>query len=270
MTATEASPPRLALQLFTLRRLGLPFEALVATAGAAGYAGVELVGDPGLGPGEARRMLDAAGVTVCSNHVPLPALEEDPEAVASFNLALGNDVVVVPWLPPELRPRDRDGWQALGARLGLLGRELRPRGLRLLYHNHDFELLDVEGRTGLDWMLESAAPDDLGLEPDLGWLRRAGRDPERWLERHAQRCPRVHVKDVAAPADADTEGGWRDVGAGTLNWHRLLPACRRAGAEWLVVEHDEPSDPTGSARRSAAYLRYRLAARGEPAPTDLH
>ena len=247
--------PRLALQLYTLRSLHLPFDALIRAAAEAGYDGVELVGDHGMSPDGARRALDDAGVAVCSSHVPLANLEADPEGVARFNLALGNDVLVVPWLPPELRGTDRASWEALGARLGALGRRLGRLGVRLLYHNHDFELSPVDGRTGLAWMCDACEADEVGLEPDLGWLERAGSDPKAWLERLEGRCSRVHVKDVAPPSGADREGGWRDVGDGTLDWPDLLAACRRAGAQWYVVEHDEPTDPLRTARRSAAHLR---------------
>jgi len=257
-TMTPPPLPPIALQLYTLRRLGLPFETLVRRAAEAGYAGVETVGSHGLDAAAAGAAAAAAGVKVCSSHVPLHALEEDATGVCRFNRALGNDVVVVPWLPPELRGGSAAGWQALGRRLAGLGQRCRDEGVRLLYHNHDFELEPVDGRTGLAWMLDAAAPEDLGLEPDLGWVRRAGLDPVALLAPYAGRCPRVHVKDLAPADGREVDGGWMDVGDGVLDWPALLPACRRAGAEWFVVEHDEPSDPIRTARRSAEQLRALL------------
>ncbi len=255
---TPPSAPPLALQLYSLRRLELPFEALVRLAAESGYAAVETVGSHGLDADAAAAALAAAGVTVCSSHVPLHALEEDPAGVCRFNRALGNDVVVVPWLPPDLRGRTTESWQALGRRLGDLGRRCRDEGVRLLYHNHDFELERVEGRTGLAWLLDAADPEDLGLEPDLGWIQRAGVDPAEFLASYTGRCPRVHVKDLAPIERRGGEGGWADVGDGVINWQALLPACRQAGAVWYVVEHDEPSDPIRTARRSADHLRALL------------
>lgn len=257
-SATPSRIPRLALQLYSLRSLALPFETQLRRAAEAGYSGVETVGTHGLDAERAAAALAATGVSVCSSHVALDALENDLASVCRFQLAVGNTTVVVPWLPPELRGRDADSWQALGRRLGALGRRCRRHGVRLLYHNHDFELAAVDGRPGLGWLLEAAAPDELGLEPDLGWIRRAGLDPASLLAEHSGRCPRVHLKDVARPGEQAGEGGWADIGDGVLEWDSLLPACRDAGAEWYVVEHDAPRDPLASARRSARALAGRL------------
>ncbi len=257
MTTSHDTPeriPNLALQLYTLRQLGLPFEALVRQSADAGYSGVETVGDQVRAP-DAREALTTHGIEVCSSHVPLDALETDLAGVCDANLAVGNRVLVVPWLPVERRGRDAASWQALGERLGELGARCRERGLQLLYHHHDFELGMVGGRSGLAWLMEAADAQDLGLEPDLGWAQRAGLDPRALLASFAGRCRRVHLKDVAPAGAASSEEGWADVGEGVMPWNALLPACREAGAEWLVVEHDAPLDPLGSARRSADNLR---------------
>lgn len=113
--------------------------------------------------------------------------------------------------------RDGAAWSALGRELGALARGCRDLGVRLLYHNHDFELGRYQGRS-----------------------------------------PRVHVKDLARSGSPIHEDGWADVGDRVMDWSTLIPACRRAGAEWLVVEHDVPRDALASARRSAAYLEALL------------
>ncbi len=259
---TTPTPPRIGLQLYTLRSLGPDFETLLRHAADAGYRAVETFGPPPADPARAADALADSGVQVCSSHVALHDLEADPEAVVAANGALGNEVLVVPWLPPALRPDAREGWEALGRRLTELGRRCGGLGARLLYHNHDFELAPVDGATGLDWLLGAADAAALGWEPDLGWIARAGADPEALLDRYAGRVPRAHVKDLAAPPESlgedPPEDGWADVGHGVLDWSRLLPACRDAGVEVLVVEHDAPADPLRSARRSVERLRALL------------
>lgn len=257
-----APSPGIGLQLYTLRSLGGDFGTLLRHAADAGYRQVETFGPPPADPARAADALAASGVRVCSSHVALSDLEADPEGMCSTNRALGNEVLIVPWLPDELRGDTRAAWEGLGRRLAELGRRCAGHGARLLYHNHDFELAPVDGATGLEWLLGAADAAALGWEPDLGWIVRAGADPEALLARYVGRVPRAHVKDLAAPAESlgedAPEDGWADVGHGVLDWSRLLPACSDAGVEVLIVEHDAPADPLRSARRSAERLRALL------------
>jgi sugar phosphate isomerase/epimerase len=247
-------PLPIAVQLYTLRDLpgGLPERLRVASA--AGYRAVETVGTHGLSAQEMREQLDEYGLRAVSSHIALTALRDDLEAAVAFARGIGNDTLVVPWLPEDRRPRDRAGWRALGEELGALGARCADVGIRLLYHNHDFEMPDVDGAPGIVWLLDAAQEEHLGFEPDLAWIVRGGGEPAALLDRYAGRCPRIHVKDLAHPGTADDEGGWAAVGSGTLDWDRWLRAAKAAGAEWYVVEHDAPRDAAETIRESFTFL----------------
>lgn len=244
---------QLAVQLYTLRHYHGVTEQLAAVA-EAGYGGVETLATHGLAAGELKALLAAHGLAVCSSHVPLQALREDLDFYISFNQALGNFTLVIPYLDALERPRDARGWRHLGERLAELGRRCRAAGTRLLYHNHDFEMARYDGQTALDWLIEGAQG-ALEVELDLAWIVKGGEDPCDFLARYRGRCPRVHLKDLAPPGENRDEEGWADVGYGTLEWSRLLPAAREAGAEWLIVEHDAPRDPLRTISRSLATLK---------------
>lgn len=246
--------PVLAVQLYTLRSVPGAFEAKLSIVAEAGYEAVETVGDHGLEPEEMRAAADRRGLRIVSSHVPLGRLRDDPSGVAAFARTVGAETLVVPHLSSDERPIDAAGWRRLGASLGELGGWYARHGLRLAYHNHDFELASVEGRLAIDLLLDAAPPEHLAFEPDLAWIARAGHDPLELLARYQGRCPLVHVKDLAAPGTAPDEDGWAAVGHGVLAWDALLPAARAAGAEALVVEHDRPSEPQRSVRDSFAFL----------------
>lgn len=265
---TEA---KLAVQLYTLRNAGLTFDETLSAVADAGYDGVETVGSHARTAAELRAALARHGLEGCSTHVPLEALLNEFDATIDFYGEAGIETLVVPFLKAADRPHDATGWSVLGERLGGLAERLAERGFALLYHNHDFEFEGMDGDIALAHLFRDAAP--LGLELDLGWVVRAGADPHALLSRYSGRVLRVHVKDVAAGGDAEvafsgegdtatgrsSEGGWADVGHGTIRWPPLLDAARSAGAHWWVVEHDEPRDGVASVRRSGAYLRKRLA-----------
>jgi sugar phosphate isomerase/epimerase len=61
----------------------------------------------------------------------------------------------------------------------------------------------------------------------------------------------VHVKDAAATPPHRMA----DVGAGMIDWRRILASGTEAGVQHFFVEHDEAPDPFASVTASYAYLR---------------
>lgn len=248
----------LAVQLYSLRMLPDSFDDVLGQVAAAGYRGVETIGDHGLSIDEMQELLDKHMLQVVSTHVGLPVLEQDLDRVMAFNEAIGNQVITIPFLAEELRPKDEAGWAALGERLGKLGKRCADQGMRLLYHNHAFEMEQVNGKLMIEWMLDSTDAAYLQWEPDLAWIVRGEADPVALLQKYAGRCPRIHVKDLSPAGTNEEEKGFADVGYGTLDWSELLPASRAAGAEWYIVEHDLPKDPLRTIRRSYEFLKGKM------------
>jgi sugar phosphate isomerase/epimerase len=57
----------------------------------------------------------------------------------------------------------------------------------------------------------------------------------------------VHIKDLRTRG----EHSFCPVGEGAVDYERIVPAAARAGAEWLIVEQDEPQgSELDDARRS--------------------
>jgi sugar phosphate isomerase/epimerase len=164
---------------------------------------------------------------------------------------------VVPYLDAKDRPTDAAGWTALGQEMGRIAKQVRAKGMRLAYHNHDFELVDFNGRTGLELLFAAAGP-DLQTELDLAWVARAGLDPAVMLATFRGRLFAVHAKDNAPKGQAEDEGGFAAVGQGVLDWKAILPAAAKAGVQWYIVEHDQPRDPAKVIQTGADYLREHL------------
>jgi sugar phosphate isomerase/epimerase len=258
----QALPLPIAVQLYTLRTLPGNFDETLAQIAAAGFTAVETVGDHGCTADAMRALLENHGLRVISTHLQLDALRNHMPEIIAFNQAIRNDTLVVPYIPA-LRGETRASvFQETGQLLGELGRRCRAQGMRLLYHNHDWEMRAIEGRLALDWLFDSAGP-DLGFEPDLAWIASADVDPVALMQRYIGRCLRVHAKDLAPSGERPEDALWdgivmADVGSGTLDWPRLLAAARDAGAAWYIVEHDNPRDPIASIAQSLAYLRRQL------------
>jgi sugar phosphate isomerase/epimerase len=241
------------LQLWTVRDdCDRDLPGTLRSIGELGYDGVELFGLHGHDAEDVRGWLDDAGLAAAGRHAGLGELETRlPELVDEVR-TLGSDRIAVSWIDP---PESDDAAQAAVERIAEVARQAHALGIRLGFHNHWSELeARGDGDTILD-KLRSLPAELLWLELDLGWVWEAGADPVAELERTAGRCPTVHVKDFR-------ERGTRadvPVGDGEVGYERVLPVALRSGADWLVVEQDNPSEPAlAAAERSLGAVRRML------------
>lgn len=249
-----ADTSTLSVQLYSLRALG-DLDRILDAVATAGYRCVETIGGHLDDAAAVADKLAARGLTVSSTHAGLAQLRERPDAVAAACRTLGFTRVYMPSIPPERRDMPGEEWTALGRELGEMARRFEAEGLAFGYHNHDWELRPKAGeRTALDLLFAASEGTPLGWQVDVAWLARGGADPKALIARYADRVSSAHVKDLAPPGGNPDEGGWADVGSGVLDWPDLWRACRAAGAEPMVVEHDAPRDPAASVRRSRDYI----------------
>jgi sugar phosphate isomerase/epimerase len=235
----------IAAQLYTLRNQlqdGKQLAGVLGRLKEIGYAAVEVAG---LGPATSERFGEALrreGLPACASHVSLDDLSRDLAGVAAQCRSWGCQYVVVPSLPPEYH--SAEGFRRFANEAAEIAHALAGFDLRLAYHNHSFELERWDGKTGLEILFESASGRSLNAELDTYWLQVAGASPAAWLRRLSGRAPLVHLKDVAVVGGRVVPA---EIGEGNLDWLEILPACRDAGTEWLVVEQDETArDPLES------------------------
>jgi sugar phosphate isomerase/epimerase len=240
---------QIALQLYTVRDLAaVDLGGTLRSVADAGYRAVELAGLPETAPGEGARLLSAAGLRVAASHEGIERLRSDASAVAGRMAEVSCSRVIVPWMPEDDR-RSADDVRRFAAELGGYARTLDRHGIRLGYHNHDFEFAPLDGTTVWDILLAELPP-DVELELDVYWASVGGRDPVAEIRATAGRVRLLHMKDRAAgsePRDAPP-------GDGTLPFPSIVEAGREAGVEWYIVEQDEPRDPLSDIARGRTYL----------------
>ena len=245
-------PDGFGFQLYSAREFP-PLEARMRLLAELGYTHVEPYGGLLERPAELKAALAATGLEAPTTHVGLDRLRDDLDRTAEELKALGVETAIIPHLRPADRPTESEGWRQLGHELAALGHRLAGKGLDLAWHNHDFEMAALpDGSRPMDLLLEAAPR--LGWQADIAWIVRGGQDPVAWLGRHADRIVALHVKDIIGERGGP-EDGWADVGHGTLDWTRLLPAMRATAARWWVAEHDRPSDADRFARNSIATFK---------------
>jgi sugar phosphate isomerase/epimerase len=253
--AALAAKPRprvpIGLQLYTVRALmERDFEGTLAQVAAIGCREVEFAGYFGRSPTQVREVLRQHGLAAPSTHIALPASDDAWARALDDAVTIGHRWVVIPWLDPAIR-RTPDDWSRIAERLAALGGRARQAGLRLAYHNHDFELArGPDGRTHFERLLATTEPARVDFEMDVYWVSKAGADPLAYLRRFRGRFPLLHLKD----ATAAPERRMTDVGRGTIDFARILAAAQRDGLRHAFIEHDEAPDPLASAQASYRYL----------------
>ncbi len=251
------------------------FKATLQRIKDMGYDGVELAGLYGLSPKEIKAALDEVGIPAISAHVPYEQLSKDTEKTIDDYIAIGCQYIAIPYLVDELRPGTPNFPQVL-KEIERIGKVCRSKGVTLLYHNHDFEFVRMEDNSyGLDAMYASISPDYLQTELDTCWVKVAGEDPVKYIEKYAGRCPVVHLKDfykegmpkdmyeligMESKKEEEVPKGFfefRPVGYGMQNIPAILDASLKAGAQWVVVEQDQSNDrtPMEAIKMSREYLK---------------
>ncbi|MFC4550869.1 MULTISPECIES: sugar phosphate isomerase/epimerase family protein [Halorussus] len=234
---------RPAIQLYTLRALDDSLPDLLRRVGETAFEGVEFAGLGDSDPADVADALDDAGLEAAAAHVGIDDLEDDPGGVAETYRQLGCETLVVPYLP-EADFANAKAVADTGRRLTELAARLDEAGANFAYHNHDHEFTELGESSGFELL---AGETDIDLELDVGWADAASHDPVDLLGRLRDRVPLVHLKDVG-------DGEPVELGEGQVDAEACVEAARDAGAEWLVYEHDEPTDPEASLHHGAETL----------------
>lgn len=248
---------QISLQMYTLRNVG-DTENQLAMANSAGFSNVELVGNQGLDAPQLKTLLNKYDLKVSSAHVQLAALENDFTETVNFNKAIGNNIVIVPWLTVEQRPTTADGWIAFGKKLDKLGERLKKENMTLAYHNHNFEMKKYGKKTAMDLILENSNLSNLLVEFDVAWVSRGGQDPAELIKKYKKRVFAIHAKDNAAIGTRDNEMNFAPLGEGLLDWDTIIPATEKSNFKYYIVEHDSPVDPYAIITTSLRNLKEKL------------
>jgi len=121
--------------------------------------------------------------------------------------------------------------------MNTIGEKCHKAGLKLLYHNHDFEFIPLADGTVIeDVLLEKCNPEWVNFQMDLYWVKKGNADALSYFEKYPGRFKAWHVKDM------DTEGKFAPVGTGTIDFKSILAQKEKSGMKFYLVEQDQTFD----------------------------
>jgi sugar phosphate isomerase/epimerase len=197
--------------------------------------------------------LRRSGLRAATAHANVVTLDET--AILDAAERLGIETVLVPWVDPA-SIADRAGVEKLAAAVNASAGRAAERGIRIGYHNHDFEFAQrIDGTPAYELFVELLDP-AVVLELDVYWAGVGGADVFELLPRLGDRVRYLHVVHDREPGNdrpvlgVDATGRMGEVlalASGTVE----MPVVE-------VVAHH--SDVYPLVERNAAYFRKLVGA----------
>lgn len=266
------------LQLFSVREsMKEDFYGTLKAVRDMGYEYVEFAGYHGKSAEEIKAILDELGLKCISVHQGLDFYNDDPKAAVKFLKTFGVKYNVIPWYPiTDLYGSPK--WEETVARFNKIADLLAENGMKLGYHNHDWEFSLADGKYIEEHILDSIPEEKIEPELDTCWVKYAGVSPVEMINKYKGRVTLVHLKDftckklAAGPAydligtdgsaigqkRADNGFEFRPLGDGMQEFAPILEACEACGTDTVIVEQDSPSlglTELESVKRSREYLK---------------
>lgn len=202
----------ISIQLYSVREdAARDYEQTIRRIADMGFTSVEPAGFPGTTPEAAAKLFQELGLKAPSAHCGLPIGDDKNQRIEEAQL-MGHEALIT-GCPPDFRENytSLDRVKAMADLYCEAAENVAAHGLKVGYHNHDWDLTEVEGVRGYQVFLERT-PDSVLWEADLFWVARAGINPVDFLKEIGPRGTFIHFKDgavemQAAFKEAETEDG---------------------------------------------------------------
>jgi sugar phosphate isomerase/epimerase len=237
------------LQLYTIRdAMAADVKGSLQKLSELGYKNLELANYAdgkfyGFAPAEFKKMVTGLGMVTLSSHTQVEAAGitlDNAKKMADDHAALGVKYCVQPWInEPD---RNIESYKKMIADWNEVGKIMKGVGIQFGYHNHNFEFAPVDGIVPYyDIFLKEMDADLITMEIDLFWASKAGQDPVEMFNKYPGRFQLFHLKDMyhkQEPFFDVIKDDISPVGAGVIDFKRILAAKEVAGMKYHFVEDD--------------------------------
>lgn len=266
--AFAAKKKAIGIQLWTLRdTFPKDVKGVLAQVGKVGFNEVETFGfSPtkgffGTSVKDFKKMLCDNDLKATSNHFDFNGYIENgnTDVIKSYTEAaniLGSEYITVPYVVENLRGKTGDDYKKLALKVNKAAEICKAAGLKLAYHNHDFEFTKFGATNGYEILLNETDKKLVDFEMDLYWVVRAGHDPLQLFKEHPGRFKMWHVKDM----DKANHEFNAVIGTGTIDFKSIFAQSELSGMKRFFLEHESNyiPNPIESAAASYNYIKNNL------------
>jgi sugar phosphate isomerase/epimerase len=237
------------LQLYTVRdAMAADLPGTLKKLSDLGYKNLELASYSegkfyGHSPEEFKKMVSDLGMEAVSSHAAVESTGitvENAKIMADAHAALGVKYCLQPWVNEV--DRNIETYKRMIADWNKVGEIMKEVGIQFGYHNHNFEFANLDGVIPYyDIFMPEMDPALITMELDLFWASKAGQDPVEMFNKYPGRFQLLHLKDMKtnqAPFYDVVKDDICSVGAGVIDFKKILAAKEIAGTKYTFVEDD--------------------------------
>ncbi len=242
------------LQLYTIREaMAKDVPGSLKKVSDLGYKNLEMADYAdgkfyGYQPEEFKKMVNDLGMDVISSHAgvnPAGISDDAAKKMAEDHARVGAKYCMQPFVDEKDR-KSIAGYQRMVAEWNKVGKIMKETGVQFGYHNHNFEFGPVEGKIPyFDVFLPEMDKEYMTMELDLFWAIKAGQNPVKLFKKYPGRFQLFHLKDMYTkekPFFKTQSSDFAPVGAGIVNFKKILAAKDIAGMKYSFVEQDSTKD----------------------------
>lgn len=262
---------KIGLQLYSVRDdIAKDLVGTLKAVKAMGYDYIESAGAGfyGLTADEAKALLAEIGLTLISAHTT----DTSDENLALYQ-TLGVKNITIPYYSINNYRNDFEGSLAY---FKDCSEKVTKYGMRLFYHNHDFEFEVLGDKKIIDRIYTELPEGALTPQFDVCWVTYGGSDPAEYIRKYAHKnMIMAHLKDFTCQGAVKgavyelIEGGqvkksreenlfkFKPVGQGVVNFDKVLAAAEEVGIDVLIVEQDQSYETPAleAVKQSRNYLK---------------
>lgn len=239
---------KIGLQLYSLRDL-MPKDpkGTLKMVADLGYKEVETYGYGdgklfGLSAKEFGSYAKSLGLKIPSGHYSTGqsrpdakgTLTNDWERAVADAKELGQEYMIIAWLDPSER-KSLDDYKKVCELINKGSETCKKYGIRIGYHNHEFEFLKLEDQVPYDLMLAQLDKKDISMELDLYWTAFAQVNPLDYFAKYPGRFEQWHVKDM----DKNDPKKQVDLGTGRIDFKAIFEKANQSGLKHFYIEQEQ-------------------------------
>jgi sugar phosphate isomerase/epimerase len=220
--------------------IGKDFQGTLKQIAGAGFQAIEMCSpagyaQDGFGPlanfkaSEIRRMIHDAGLDCVSCHFKFSELKEQLDDRIAFSKELGLKQMICSTLAVAA-DAPLASWQQACDGLNKVGEQTVKAGIQLGFHNHQFEFKEIDGVLVYDELMKRMDPKLIKMQFQVAIPPRY--NPIAIVAKYPGRFISLHLSDWSAERKAVP------IGAGAIDWKRLVAAAKAGGIKNYFVEMD--------------------------------